>query len=138
MKYIIEYQPVGQESLHPWVDTDDGNKTTKDVQSLNGSTLYQFRVRAFSKVPGEWSKFVQAMTQRDGGFRLKTSSRSEFGSCIGVNALAEFHLVSPNRWICDSFFVAMKASKTRPRPRRAWLGGPQGTATSCWWRWLAR
>uniref|UniRef100_A0A673MGW0 Tyrosine-protein kinase receptor Tie-1 n=1 Tax=Sinocyclocheilus rhinocerous TaxID=307959 RepID=A0A673MGW0_9TELE len=62
VKYSIEYQPVGQSSFHPWVDTDDGNKTTKDVTSLNGSTLYQFRVRAFSKVPGEWSKFVQART----------------------------------------------------------------------------
>ncbi|XP_022604825.1 tyrosine-protein kinase receptor Tie-1 isoform X2 [Seriola dumerili] len=66
IKYIIEYQPVGQGSPHPWVDTDDGNKTTKDVTALNGSTLYQFRVRAFSKVPGEWSKVVQAMTQGDG------------------------------------------------------------------------
>ncbi|XP_051753961.1 tyrosine-protein kinase receptor Tie-1 isoform X2 [Ctenopharyngodon idella] len=66
VKYSIEYQPVGQGSLHPWVDTDDGNKTTKDVTSLNGSTLYQFRVRAFSKVPGEWSKFVQARTREDG------------------------------------------------------------------------
>lgn len=66
VKYSIEYQPVGQGSLHPWVDTDDGNKTTKDVTSLNGSTLYQFRVRAFSKAPGEWSKFVQARTHEDG------------------------------------------------------------------------
>lgn len=70
IKYIIEYQPVGQGSPHPWVDTDDGNKTTKDVTALNGSTLYQFRVRAFSKVPGEWSKFVQAMTQGDGESKL--------------------------------------------------------------------
>ncbi|KAL0191215.1 hypothetical protein M9458_013913, partial [Cirrhinus mrigala] len=66
VKYSIEYQPVGQSSFHPWVDTDDGNKTTKDVTSLNGSTLYQFRVRAFSKVPGEWSKFVHARTRGDG------------------------------------------------------------------------
>uniref|UniRef100_A0A4W5MLT7 receptor protein-tyrosine kinase n=1 Tax=Hucho hucho TaxID=62062 RepID=A0A4W5MLT7_9TELE len=66
VKYIIEYQSVGQGSLHPWVDTDDGNKTAKDVTALNGSTLYQFRVRAFSKVPGEWSKFVHARTQGDG------------------------------------------------------------------------
>ncbi|XP_069009214.1 tyrosine-protein kinase receptor Tie-1 isoform X2 [Embiotoca jacksoni] len=66
IKYIIEYQPIGQGSPHPWVDTDDGNKTTKDVTALNGSTLYQFRVRAFSKVPGEWSNFVQQMTQGDG------------------------------------------------------------------------
>ncbi|XP_067229486.1 tyrosine-protein kinase receptor Tie-1 isoform X3 [Chanodichthys erythropterus] len=66
VKYSIEYQPVDQGSLHPWVDTDDGNKTTKDVTSLNGSTWYQFRVRAFSKVPGEWSKFVKARTREDG------------------------------------------------------------------------
>lgn len=67
VKYIIEYQPVGQGSLFPWVDTDDGNRTTKDVTALNGSTLYQFRVRAFSKVPGEWSKFVQVRTKADAG-----------------------------------------------------------------------
>lgn len=66
IKYVIEYQPVGQGDPHPWVDTDDGNKTAKEVAALNGSTLYQFRVRAFSKVPGEWSKFVQAATQGDG------------------------------------------------------------------------
>ncbi|XP_066520208.1 tyrosine-protein kinase receptor Tie-1 isoform X2 [Hoplias malabaricus] len=66
IKYIIEYQAVGQDSLHRWVDTDDGNKTTKDVTALNGSTWYQFRVRAFSKVPGDWSNFVQAKTQGDG------------------------------------------------------------------------
>ncbi|KAL4635000.1 tyrosine-protein kinase receptor Tie-1 isoform X1 [Arapaima gigas] len=66
VKYIVEYQPVGQGSLHPWVDTDDGNKTTKVVTMLNSSTQYQFRVRAFSKVPGEWSTFVQAWTQGDG------------------------------------------------------------------------
>ncbi|XP_042581979.1 tyrosine-protein kinase receptor Tie-1 isoform X2 [Cyprinus carpio] len=66
VKYSIEYQPVGQSSFHPWVDTEDGNKTVKDVTSLNGSTLYQFRVRAFSKVPGKWSKFVQARTRGDG------------------------------------------------------------------------
>uniref|UniRef100_A0A8C1A367 Tyrosine-protein kinase receptor Tie-1 n=1 Tax=Cyprinus carpio carpio TaxID=630221 RepID=A0A8C1A367_CYPCA len=68
VKYSIEYQPVGQSSFHPWVDTEDGNKTVKDVTSLNGSTLYQFRVRAFSKVPGKWSKFVQARTRGDAGF----------------------------------------------------------------------
>ncbi|XP_027146246.1 tyrosine-protein kinase receptor Tie-1 isoform X2 [Larimichthys crocea] len=73
IKYTIEYQPVGQGSPHPWVDTDDGNKTTKDVTALNGSTFYQFRVRAFSKVPGEWSKFVQAKTQDDGQILLATT-----------------------------------------------------------------
>ncbi|KAM9357501.1 tyrosine-protein kinase receptor Tie-1 [Symphorus nematophorus] len=79
IKYIIEYQPVGQGSPHPWVDTDDGNKTTKDVTALNGSTLYQFRVRAFSKVPGEWSKFVQAMTQGDGFLSLTPTTQGVAG-----------------------------------------------------------
>ncbi|XP_018549530.1 tyrosine-protein kinase receptor Tie-1 isoform X3 [Lates calcarifer] len=74
IKYIIEYQPVGQGSLYPWVDTDDGNKTTKDVTALNGSTLYQFRVRAFSKVPGEWSTFVEARTQGGGQSSSPTTS----------------------------------------------------------------
>lgn len=66
IKYVIEYQPVGEGAPHPWVDTDNGNKTAKEVTALNSSTLYQFRVKAFSKVPGEWSKFVQAATQGDG------------------------------------------------------------------------
>ncbi|XP_045906453.1 tyrosine-protein kinase receptor Tie-1 isoform X3 [Micropterus dolomieu] len=83
IKYIIEYQPVGQGSPHPWVDTDDGNKTTKDVTALNGSTLYQFRVRAFSKVPGEWSKFVQAMTQGDGLQSLTPTTQGVAGRPAG-------------------------------------------------------
>ncbi|MEQ2203792.1 hypothetical protein XENOCAPTIV_003687 [Xenoophorus captivus] len=65
IKYVIEYQPVGQGSPHHWLDIDEWNKTTKDVTALNSSTLYQFRVRACSKVPGEWSTFVQEKTQRD-------------------------------------------------------------------------
>ncbi|KAM6921273.1 tyrosine-protein kinase receptor Tie-1 isoform 2-T2 [Xenentodon cancila] len=77
VKYIIEYQPVGQGSPHPWVDTDDGNKTTKDVIALNSSTLYQFRVRAFSKVPGEWSEVAQAKTQGDGLLDLTTTVGEE-------------------------------------------------------------
>ncbi|KAM9762147.1 tyrosine-protein kinase receptor Tie-1-like [Menidia menidia] len=76
VKYVIEYQAVGQESPHPWVDTDDGNKTTKDVTALNSSTAYQFRVRAFSKVPGEWSHFVQAKTQGDGSQILAATTQS--------------------------------------------------------------
>ncbi|XP_038571204.1 tyrosine-protein kinase receptor Tie-1 isoform X2 [Micropterus salmoides] len=83
IKYIIEYQPVGQGSPHPWVDTDDGNKTTKDVTALNGSTLYQFRVRAFSKVPGEWSKFAQAMTQGDGLQSLTPTTQGVAGRPAG-------------------------------------------------------
>lgn len=89
VKYIIEYQPVGQGSPQPWVDTDDGNKTDKEVTALNGSTLYQFRVRAFSKVPGEWSKSVQARTQGD-GLQSFTPTTQE----VGVRRSTEgYHLL---------------------------------------------
>lgn len=90
IKYVIEYQPVGHGSPHPWVDTDDGNKTTKDVTALNGSTLYQFRVRAFSKVPGEWSKFVQAMTQEDGEEEFKMSSLVSITDSLSLPELIPF------------------------------------------------
>lgn len=86
VKYSIEYQPVGQSTLHPWVDTDDGNKTTMDVTSLNGSTLYQFRVRAFSKVPGEWSMFVKARTQENGKLNKKYHILV-FGEGISLNVI---------------------------------------------------
>ncbi|XP_041913589.1 tyrosine-protein kinase receptor Tie-1 isoform X4 [Alosa sapidissima] len=75
IKYTIEYQPVGQKSVHLWVDTEDGNKTTKDITALNGSTHYQFRVRAFSKVPGEWSAFVEAPIQGDGTLRFTPTTQ---------------------------------------------------------------
>ncbi|KAG9351012.1 hypothetical protein JZ751_024901 [Albula glossodonta] len=79
VKYTIEYQTVGQGGPHSWVDTDDGNKTTKDVTALNGSTLYQFRVRAVSKGPGEWSKFVQAWTQGDGAISFTPTTQGVGG-----------------------------------------------------------
>ncbi|KAI1892097.1 hypothetical protein AGOR_G00150460 [Albula goreensis] len=79
VKYTIEYQTVGQGGPHSWVDTNDGNKTTKDVTALNGSTLYQFRVRAVSKGPGEWSKFVQAWTQGDGAISFTPTTQGVGG-----------------------------------------------------------
>lgn len=98
IKYSIEYQRVGQTTLHPWVDTDDGNKTTMDVTSLNGSTLYQFRVRAFSKVPGDWSMFVKARTQENGNGKFEMTS-NDFGlyhilvraGAIPLNLISSIH-----------------------------------------------
>lgn len=71
IKYVIEYQPVGQGSPHYWLDIDDLNKTSKDVIALNSSTLYQFKVRACSSVPGEWSAVVEERTQGDGENKFK-------------------------------------------------------------------
>ncbi|XP_048169100.1 tyrosine-protein kinase receptor Tie-1 isoform X3 [Corvus hawaiiensis] len=65
-KYIVELQQLGGTSEPQWIDTDSGAETTKIVGGLNASTSYQFRVRANSHVPGEWSQPVKAKTLGDG------------------------------------------------------------------------
>ncbi|XP_042273639.1 tyrosine-protein kinase receptor Tie-1 isoform X1 [Thunnus thynnus] len=109
IKYIIEYQPVGQGSPHPWVDTDDGNKTTKDVTALNGSTLYQFRVRAFSKVPGEWSSFVQATTQGDGFQSLTPTTQGVAGRPTGDSYQLLVAVVGSVTVTCVTILLALLA-----------------------------
>uniref|UniRef100_A0A8D0AEE2 Tyrosine-protein kinase receptor Tie-1 n=1 Tax=Sander lucioperca TaxID=283035 RepID=A0A8D0AEE2_SANLU len=109
IKYVIEYQPVGQGTPHPWVDTDDGNKTTKDVTALNGSTLYQFRVRAFSKVPGEWSKFVQAMTQGDGLQSLTPTTQGVAGRPAGDSYQLLVAVVGSVTVTCVTILLALLA-----------------------------
>ncbi|XP_051568819.1 tyrosine-protein kinase receptor Tie-1-like isoform X2 [Myxocyprinus asiaticus] len=108
VKYSIEYQPVGQGSLHTWVDTDDGNKTTKDVTSLNGSTLYQFRVRAFSKVPGEWSKFVQARTP-GGGFSSFIPTTQQVGRPMAEDHQLLWAVVGSVAVTCVTILLALLA-----------------------------
>ncbi|XP_059426929.1 tyrosine-protein kinase receptor Tie-1 isoform X3 [Carassius carassius] len=107
VKYSIEYQPVGQSSFHPWVDTDDGNKTTKDVTSLNGSTLYQFRVRAFSKVPGEWSKFVQARTHGDTGFSNYIPTTQQVGRPMAEDHQLLWAVVGSVAVTCVTILLAL-------------------------------
>ncbi|KAM9796440.1 tyrosine-protein kinase receptor Tie-1 isoform X2 [Syngnathus typhle] len=108
-KYVIEYQPLAQGSPHLWVDTDDGNKTTKDVTALNGSTLYQLRVRAFSKVPGEWSNFVQAATQGDGLESLTPTTQGVSGKPAGDNYQLLVAVVASVTVTCVTILLALLA-----------------------------
>ncbi|KAM9280692.1 LOW QUALITY PROTEIN: tyrosine-protein kinase receptor Tie-1 [Cariama cristata] len=81
-KYIVELQQVGGTSEPQWIDTDSGTETTKIVGGLNASTSYQFRVRANSHVPGEWSQPVKAKTLGDGALsvpRLGSQSTEQAG-----------------------------------------------------------
>ncbi|XP_029004197.1 tyrosine-protein kinase receptor Tie-1 isoform X2 [Betta splendens] len=109
VKYTVEYQPVGQGSPHPWVDTDDGNETTKDVTALNGSTLYQFRVRAFSKVPGEWSKIVEVMTQADGLQVLTPTTMGVAGKPAGDSYQLLVAVVGSVTVTCVTILLALLA-----------------------------
>ncbi|XP_060629280.2 tyrosine-protein kinase receptor Tie-1 isoform X1 [Anolis sagrei] len=65
-KYIVEVQQLGGTTEPQWVDTENGWDTTKVIVGLNSSILYQFRVRAKSYVPGEWSTPVRAENLGDG------------------------------------------------------------------------
>lgn len=82
-KYIVELQQLGGASEPQWVDTDSGGETTKTISGLNASTWYQFRVRANSHVPGEWSEPVKAETLGDGALsevpRLKSQDMQPSG-----------------------------------------------------------
>ncbi|XP_063747991.1 tyrosine-protein kinase receptor Tie-1 isoform X6 [Eleginops maclovinus] len=109
IKYTIEYQPVGQGNPHQWVDTDDGNKTAKDVTALNGSTLYQFRVRACSKVQGEWSKIVKAMTQGDGIQSLTPTTQGVAGKLPGDGYQLLVAVVGSVTVTCVTILLALLA-----------------------------
>ncbi|XP_072918878.1 tyrosine-protein kinase receptor Tie-1 isoform X2 [Hemitrygon akajei] len=61
-KYTIEYQQMEPPSEPRWIDTAARNET---IQDLSPSTLYQFRIRAQSKVAGEWSAPITCWTFSD-------------------------------------------------------------------------
>ncbi|XP_078264049.1 tyrosine-protein kinase receptor Tie-1 isoform X2 [Rhinoraja longicauda] len=62
IKYTIEYQQMEPPSEPRWIDAAAGNQTIHD---LSPSTLYQFRVRAQSKIAGEWSAPITSWTFSD-------------------------------------------------------------------------
>ncbi|XP_041647351.1 tyrosine-protein kinase receptor Tie-1 [Cheilinus undulatus] len=109
IKYTIEYQAVGQGSPHPWVDTDDGNETSRNVTALNSSTLYQFRVRASSKVPGEWSQVAQAMTQEDGFQSLSPTTQGVAGRPHGDSYQLLVAVVGSVTVTCVTILLALLA-----------------------------
>ncbi|KAM3915079.1 tyrosine-protein kinase receptor Tie-1 isoform 2-T2 [Leptodactylus fuscus] len=65
IKYTVESWRLGAPGEQQWADTEGHNQTWYIISGLNTSTEYQFRVRANSKVPGEWSHSVTAVTYSD-------------------------------------------------------------------------
>ncbi|XP_068095530.1 tyrosine-protein kinase receptor Tie-1 isoform X2 [Hyperolius riggenbachi] len=62
IKYTVESRRVGVPGEQQWADTESHNQTWYIITGLNTSTHYQFRVRANSRVPGEWSHTVSTAT----------------------------------------------------------------------------
>ncbi|XP_053325866.1 tyrosine-protein kinase receptor Tie-1 [Spea bombifrons] len=65
IKYTVESHRVGVPGEQQWADTENQNQTWYIISGLNASTEYQFRVRANSRVPGDWSQHVTASTNSE-------------------------------------------------------------------------
>lgn len=113
-KYIVELQQVGGTSEPQWIDTDNGAETTKIVGGLNASTTYQFRVRANSHVPGEWSQPVKAKTLGDGEWGVPRGVLS----AGGVTSAASAHL-APGAW-SSLLELGVSVWGSRERPGCSW------------------
>ncbi|NXL80126.1 TIE1 kinase, partial [Leptocoma aspasia] len=108
-KYIVELQQVGGTSEPQWIDTDSGAETTKIVGGLNASTSYQFRVRANSHVPGEWSQPVKAKTLGDGVLSVPPSLGSQGTEQAGTDQQLLLAIVGSVSVTCFTILFALLA-----------------------------
>ncbi|NXH65270.1 TIE1 kinase, partial [Rhabdornis inornatus] len=108
-KYIVELQQVGGTSEPQWIDTDSGAETTKIVGGLNASTSYQFRVRANSHVPGEWSQPVKAKTLGDGVLSAPPSLGSQSTEQAGTDQQLLLAIVGSVSVTCFTILFALLA-----------------------------
>ncbi|XP_028942358.1 tyrosine-protein kinase receptor Tie-1, partial [Antrostomus carolinensis] len=108
-KYIVELQQLGGTSEPQWMDTDSGAETTKIIGGLNASTSYQFRVRANSHVPGEWSQPVKAKTLGDGALSVPPSLGSQSTEQAGIDQQLLLAIVGSVSVTCLTILFALLA-----------------------------
>ncbi|XP_027756466.1 tyrosine-protein kinase receptor Tie-1 [Empidonax traillii] len=108
-KYIVELQQVGGTGEPQWIDTDSGAETTKVIGGLNASTSYQFRVRANSHVPGEWSQPVKAKTLGDGALSVPPSLGSQSTEQAGIDQQLLLAIVGSVSVTCLTILFALLA-----------------------------
>ncbi|NWT90902.1 TIE1 kinase, partial [Lanius ludovicianus] len=108
-KYIVELQQLGGTSEPQWIDTDSGAETTKIIGGLNTSTSYQFRVRANSHVPGEWSQPVKAKTLGDGVLSVPPSLGSQSTEQAGTDQQLLLAIVGSVSVTCFTILFALLA-----------------------------
>ncbi|NXK97715.1 TIE1 kinase, partial [Formicarius rufipectus] len=108
-KYIVELQQMGVTSEPQWIDTDSGAETTKIIGGLNASTSYQFRVRANSHVPGEWSQPVKAKTLGDGVLSVPPSLGIQSTEQAGIDQQLLLAIVGSVSVTCLTILFALLA-----------------------------
>ncbi|KAM4722947.1 tyrosine-protein kinase receptor Tie-1 [Rhinophrynus dorsalis] len=109
IKYTVESQQAGVTGEQQWADTESQNQTWHVISGLNGSTLYQFRVRANSRVPGDWSHPVKAATYSEELQSLVPSMESRNPRTSGSGHQLILAIIGSVSITCFTIIIALLA-----------------------------
>ncbi|MEE6495094.1 hypothetical protein FKM82_001951 [Ascaphus truei] len=109
IKYTVESRKMGVPGEQQWADTESQNQTGHVISGLNASTVYQFRVRANSKVPGEWSQPVTAATYSEELQSLVPSMESRNPRSVGAGHQLILAIIGSVSVTCFTIIIALLA-----------------------------
>ncbi|KAM9324639.1 tyrosine-protein kinase receptor Tie-1 [Gastrophryne carolinensis] len=109
IKYTVESQRLGVPWDPQWADTASRNQTWYIITGLNTSTTYQFRVRANSKIPGEWSHAVKATTYSEEPLYMVPSMESRNPETGSSGHQLIFAIIGSVSVTCFTILVALFA-----------------------------
>ncbi|KAM4641074.1 tyrosine-protein kinase receptor Tie-1 [Discoglossus pictus] len=109
IKYTVESRRVGVPGEQQWADTESQNQTGHVISGLNASTMYQFRVRANSRVPGEWSHPVTVATYSEELHSLVPSMESRNPLTSGAGHQLILAIIGSVSVTCFTIIVALVA-----------------------------
>ncbi|KAM5148648.1 tyrosine-protein kinase receptor Tie-1 isoform 2-T2 [Mantella aurantiaca] len=107
IKYTVETRRLGVPGEQQWADTEGHNQTWYIIKGLNTSTFYQFRVRANSRVPGEWSQTVTASTEKSYPMAPSMESRNPWAPGSGQQLILA--IIGSVSVTCFTIIVALLA-----------------------------
>ncbi|XP_078528472.1 tyrosine-protein kinase receptor Tie-1 [Lissotriton helveticus] len=109
IKYTIECQAMAVPGEQKWIDTDSENETRKLIAGLNASTEYQFRVRANSRIPGDWSQPVRVRTHHEDLQNLIPSMESRSPQASRGNQKLLLAIIGSVSVTCITIIIALLA-----------------------------
>ncbi|KAG8437067.1 hypothetical protein GDO86_007950 [Hymenochirus boettgeri] len=109
IKYTVESCQVGIRGEPQWADTESQNQTWHIISGLNSSIMYQFRVRANSRVPGDWSDFVQSTTYNMGIRNQAPSMESRNPRSSGWGQQLIWAIIGSVSATCFTIIIALLA-----------------------------
>ncbi|XP_053549583.1 tyrosine-protein kinase receptor Tie-1 [Bombina bombina] len=109
IKYTVESRRVDFPGEQQWADTENQNQTGHVISGLNASTMYKFRVRANSRVPGEWSQPVTAATYSEELQSMVPSMESRNPRTSGAGHQLILAIIGSVSVTCFTIIVALLA-----------------------------